>query len=165
MAGLVGVDQSTVAKWLSNMKNHNAKDLRAKVTKKDRAAIADEAKTKPQSQVAADFGLSEGRVSQIVAKEREREERREAVGASVGTSQPTVNRDLATDTNVSVERIVGLDGKDRPAKKAHVARAWWALMVAKVRPPQYSVTASSRAVAQVSKWAPALDANRSPGLV
>ena len=56
----------------------------------------------------------------MVAELRQSGMSQRAIGAAFGVSQETVRRDLATDTNVSVEApatITSLDGRERPASR------------------------------------------------
>jgi predicted transcriptional regulator len=82
IADELGVDQKTVSNWfISNRNQNNAnnklaktskkKDAREKLDKDDQSAIVELVNSgKPQSQVAADFGVSQGRVSQIVKRDK-----------------------------------------------------------------------------------------------
>lgn len=72
IAGRLGVAQRTVSGWLiSNSKgaNANKRDLRVKLKQEHQEEIAARvAEGEPQQQIAADFGISQGRVSQVVKK-------------------------------------------------------------------------------------------------
>lgn len=70
----LGVCQSTVSGWfLSNIDADNPKDARVKLSPQQRAEIIKrvEETDVSQAQIAADMGISEGRVSQIISEANE----------------------------------------------------------------------------------------------
>ena len=75
----IGADQTTVSRWLSKAKTdmhaHDSYNASVKIPAKARPLIAAEvASGKPQAQVAADYGVSQPRISNIVAAEKKRVE-------------------------------------------------------------------------------------------
>lgn len=73
IATMLGVDQSTVSKWLdaTNMNNHNGckPDARVKIPKTENEKIYDRIKTgETQEQVAADYGVTHQAINKIIAK-------------------------------------------------------------------------------------------------
>jgi len=85
VAMLLGVAQNTVSVWFSNIKDDNAKpDARIKINPKAKPLIALRVQEgESLAQVAADVGVSPGRISQIVKAEQkateQKEERQKAV--------------------------------------------------------------------------------------
>lgn len=79
VAQVLGIDRSSVSKGekASNVKIHNAcatADLRLKVGKRHRQEIVERVKAgEKQEQVAADYGITRQRVSQLVQREKRRE--------------------------------------------------------------------------------------------
>ena len=69
----LGVPEGTVAYWRTSIlgaKNVNDRvDHRVRILPEDRQKIVEEAETRPQAQVAADYGITQSRVSQIVKRE------------------------------------------------------------------------------------------------
>ena len=70
IAVALGVDQATIARWMdtSNMQTHKASiDARLSVNAEAKSVIIEQsAEGVTQKQLAADFGISKQRVSQIV---------------------------------------------------------------------------------------------------
>lgn len=78
IAAALGVDRASVSRWLdiSNVQTHKANtDARVSVPKQKRTEIVERLDAgEAQSQVAADYGVSQGRVAQIAKQERQRKE-------------------------------------------------------------------------------------------
>ncbi len=81
IAETFGVSQPLVAEWfISNISpdssnNSNRPDAKVKVNTEDREQIAERVESgETQSQVAADFGITQGRVSQVVALQKKKDE-------------------------------------------------------------------------------------------
>jgi len=84
VAGLLGVEQGTVSKWLCQAnisiipENNTNIDLRLSVSQEQKDDIFQRAQEgQIQAEIAADYKLSQGRVSQIV-KEEERKQKKQA---------------------------------------------------------------------------------------
>ena len=93
VATVLGVARNTVSDWWGTSKVGSANastppDARIKVGGKGKGDIAERVeKGEDQAQVAADYGISQQRVSQIAKKEKaitEERERREEVAVSIG---------------------------------------------------------------------------------
>ncbi|KPL25628.1 MAG: hypothetical protein AMJ75_00520 [Phycisphaerae bacterium SM1_79] len=96
VAAKLGVDRSTVSKWLkkngSNVKRHNTSDrpdARVKIPPKERPKVAKRVnKGEETEQVAADYGITTRQVRSIVAaenKEKQKKEERKKLLKELGT--------------------------------------------------------------------------------
>lgn len=98
IAALLGVDRSTVTKWLiiSDVNNHNANKPKSsvKVESEQRPLILEAVESgQKQAQVAADYGISQGRVAQIVKTERKRKDKKAKAAAAIAEAKewtPTI---------------------------------------------------------------------------
>jgi len=85
IAVALGVSRTVVESWLdiSNDKSVKAyNDARLSVSSDDKKEIVEQVLDgKPQSQVAADFGITQARVSQIVSNEKKKKEKRQELEA------------------------------------------------------------------------------------
>lgn len=137
LAGMFGVDQSTVSDWLRsvtrNMGSHIASkpepaivlDSRVKVRPEQKQVIVARIEAgEKQEQVAADAGVSQQTISRIVTKEKKHQEQRkevEKVAASLGTDdQGIITGDFRKAGSCVADSSVQLIFTDPPYHEEHV---------------------------------------------
>ena len=97
IGGLLGVSQSTISTWLcqeniSNINTNNANiDLRLSIMQEQKDDIFERTQQgDTQAKIAADYGISQGRISQVVNEEKRKRKKKAKKKAKVAQPKPNI---------------------------------------------------------------------------
>lgn len=97
IAGLMGVSQPTISIWLcqeniSNINTNNANiDLRLSIMQEQKDDIFERAQHgDTQAKIAADYGVSQGRISQVVKEEKKKQKKKAKEKAKAAQPKPNI---------------------------------------------------------------------------